>query len=237
MKMVSNVDCYRDDYQGEKPNWLQDLTPANYDDYEAIWLTVNFYDLTDMLFDVTETCDLGESVFEEETVQKYVSQQLSRQGYSLSQSPSITQEREAYEVWTATRSQLYDTVRKSPDYYRKWWDVLKPMTGPNLKSTQLVFHMTSNGNEDDTDWVDCTLYEQIEVDDFKEYPGSKLCPLIFTGLVLVDTAVKQNPYSVPLAYYVDDVEVDEDTVLDVEETVYEREWDKDSYYRNKYGDY
>ena len=54
MKMVSNVDCYRDDYQGEKPNWLQDLTPANYDDYEAIWLTVNFYDLTDMLFDVTE---------------------------------------------------------------------------------------------------------------------------------------------------------------------------------------
>ena len=33
-----------------------------------------------------------------------------------------------------------------------------------------------------------------------------------------------------------EVEVDEDTVLDVEETVYEREWDKDSYYRDKYGD-
>ena len=54
-------------------------------------------------------------------------------------------------------------------------------------------------------------------------------------MILVGTAVAQSPYTVPMAYYVVDVDIDEETVLDVTRTTYEREFDKDDYYSRKYG--
>ena len=231
------MECYRDDYTGPKPVWTQDLVSADYADFQTVWSQVDLDDLQELvLYEVGETCELGEQFFEEETLDKYMShrvnQQLRQQGYEQYTYPSTPEEREARsQAWSAARQ----AVRTSSEYRQRWWDVLRPMTGPNLKSGQLVFRVSSYGREDETEWVECTLYEQVEVDDYNEYPGTKLCPVTFEGLILVGTSVPQSPYTVPMAYYVVDVGVDEDTVLDVTQTVYEREFDKDEYYSRKYG--
>ncbi len=219
------MEYYDEHYAGEKPKWLQDLTPANYDDYRQVWETINFSDFEDIFYDLIEPCNLGEIIFEEEQVSKYFENQLRRQGFYYATQPSPVTDREAYDEYRELQRQAFQEIRKSADYAKKWWDVLNPLTSPKLKSTQLVFTLSSHGGPDTADWADCTLYEQTHVDDFREYPGSKLCEVILRGYLLVDSASASLPYQSPVAYYIYDVELDEDAVLDVVENVYEPDWD------------
>tara|TARA_B100001287_G_scaffold276253_1_gene286416 strand:+ start:7252 stop:7944 length:693 start_codon:yes stop_codon:yes gene_type:complete len=227
------VDCYRDDYVGPKPNWVNDLTLANYDDFQAIWSQVDLDDLLELvLYEVGERCELGEGFFEEKPLDRYMTQKLEQQSLGDYPFQGTAEEKKLY---SQSRITARREILNSTECAKFWWDVLRPMTGPNLKSGQLVLQVSSYGREDETEWVECTLYEQVEVDDYAEYPGEKLCPVTFEGLILVGTAVAQSPYTVPMAYYVVDVDIDEETVLDVTRTTYEREFDKDDYYSRKYG--
>lgn len=219
------MEYYDEDYTGEKPAWLQDLIPANYADYESVWQTLNFANFEDIFYDLLEQCNLGEIIFQEEKVSKYVENQLRRQGFYYENQPSSLNNREAYEEYSELQRQALQEIRTSTDYAKTWWDVLKPLTSSRLSSTQLVFTLSSHGGPDSADWTDCTLYEQTHVDDYREYPGSKLCEVVLHGYLLVDSATPQTPYQTPVAYYIHDVEVDEDAVLDVVENVYEPDWD------------
>ena len=77
------MEYYDEDYTGEKPAWLQDLTPANYADYESVWQTIEFTNFEDIFYDLIEQCNLGEIIFQEEKASKYVTNQLRRQGFLL----------------------------------------------------------------------------------------------------------------------------------------------------------
>ena len=77
------MEYYDEDYTGEKPAWLRDLIPANYADYESIWQTIDFANFEDIFYDLIEQCNLGEIIFQEEKVSKYVTNQLRRQGFLL----------------------------------------------------------------------------------------------------------------------------------------------------------
>tara|TARA_Y100000389_G_C17375276_1_gene471285 strand:+ start:505 stop:1200 length:696 start_codon:yes stop_codon:yes gene_type:complete len=219
------MEYYGEDFLGVKPAWVQGLTPANYADYESVWQTIDFANFEDIFYDLIEQCNLGEIIFQEEKVSKYITNQLRRQGFYYENQPSPIRDREAYAEYSELRQQALQDIRNSTDYAKTWWDVLKPLTSSKLSSTQLVFTLSSHGGPDTADWTDCTLYEQTHVDDYREYPGSKLCEVKLHGYLLVDSASASLPYQTPVAYYIYDVELDEDAVLDVVENVYEPDWD------------
>ena len=211
------MECLGYEYNGPKPQWSEGLHPADYNDYKAVWESIDFSDFENIFVDL---CDFEEESFEEEEAQRKITTALDGLGFSYRNMPPRDDELGRESWYTSLR-----LARQSVDTAKIWWDALKPMTNNNLKSTQLVFNLTVRSPSSEGEWVDCTLYEQIEVDDYREYPGEKLCGLIWLGYLLVDTAISTSPYQSPIAYYVHDAEIDEENVFRIEEKVYEPDWD------------
>jgi hypothetical protein len=218
--MVNNMECFDEYYSGPKPKWLENLTPANYEDYQKVWESITFSNFDELFYGLIEQCNLGEIIFEEEIVENNILRALKMLGFSYATSPPY-EDNEARDAWWEARRTAQDTL----DIAKMWWDALNPMTGDKLKLNQLVFNISSHGGSDSKEWTDCTIYEQVDVDDFSEYPGSKLCDVILQAYLLVDTALPQVPYQFPVAYYVHDVEIDEDSIHSVKEQSYEPDWD------------
>jgi len=213
------MECYGESYTGDTPSWTKGLIPAKYEDFQQIWQSISFNDFDDLFFKVQETCNLGEIIFEEEHVEKTITRALQSLGFSYTSAPPY-EDKEAKDAWWAARKTAQDTL----DIAKIWWDALKPMTSPALSSGQLVFNISSHGGPDSAEWIDCTLYERIDVDDYSEYPGQKLCDVVLFAYLLVDSPILQESYQIPVSYYVNNVEIDEESVHQVTEISYEPDY-------------
>ncbi len=209
------MECHYESYTGDKPSWTKGLIPAKYEDFQHIWQSISFNDFDDLFFKVQEACNIGESIFEEERVETTINQVLHSLGFSYTLAPPY-EDKDARAAWREARKTAKETI----DIAKIWWEALTPMTSPALSSGQLVFNISSHGGTDSAEWVDCTLYERIDVDDYSEYPGRKLCDVVLFAYLLVDSPILQESYQIPVSYYVNDVEIDEDSIHQVTEISY-----------------
>ena len=207
----------------QKPSWLIDAIPADYELYKDIWAPFARTNFEFIEIPVLETMNAISDQFEQESRIQTPSTFAWQPNLTTEERQQIRQQ--GLEVYRLFRQE------KLP---QEMWRVYKPLTSPevagSLELQRLIIEVTYE--VPNTEWVSTTLYERVDVDEFREYPGSKLCRAYASAYVLLGPS-PEGPLTMPLDIYQFEEYIDEDEIIEVEEEIYEREYDKEE----RYGDY
>ena len=204
----------------QKPSWLIDAIPADYESYKDIWDSFASTNFEFIELPVLETMDSISDQFEQE------SRIITPQVFEWRPNLTIEERQEMRQQ----RLELYQLFRQEK-LPQEMWRVYKPLTSPQVAESldlqRLIIEVTYEVPNDE--WVSTTLYERVEVDEFREYPGSKLCRAYASAYVLLGPG-HEGPLTTPLDVYQFEVYIDEDEIIEIVEEIYERQYDKEERY-------
>jgi len=213
------------------PSWAKDLSLATWEQVEPLWTvadwSVSLELAAESLGDLLDDEFVQERQFQRR--QKAILRAAGLQPPSIDSNISWEERSEimAQTYWPRYTA-FMDEFRTTGQENLLWFEVLQPLTGPHLRQGQVVISLAASSPHSRAQWVDTTLYEQVDVDDYKEYPGQALHPVTVKGYLLLGTTVPNNAYSEPLAFHIIDEEPDMDMVLDT--SVIENEDPRDYHY-------
>ena len=204
----------------QRPSWLINSYPADYESYKDIWDSLARNNFEYIEIPVLETMNAISDQFEQESQIKTPQAPTWPPNLTTEERQEIRQQR--LEVYRLFRQE------KLP---QEMWRVYKPLTSPEVAGSldlqRLIIEVTYE--VPNTEWVSTTLYERVDVDEFREYPGSKLCRAYASAYILLGPG-REGPLTMPLDIYPFEEYIDEDEIIEVEEDIYEREYDKEERY-------